>query len=527
MRTPPRTRNRLLALVAGLALTLGWLVPSTPAAVAAADPRGLRATVATRSIGLDWDGDADAYYQVKILVGSTWKAWKTQGTHFEWRTTDPNPTTSAPRLSPGTTYQVKVRQINADREYLSGYSDSLSVTTAESGYPELAPTTLRTTDAGATAVHLSWADRGPGVSYRVRYGTDSNLTVDDAAYADFDVAGGTITGLKASTTYYFKVRVIDRGSSDALSDNSDVVKRTTAARTDSPAITLVSHNIHKAASGPAWSGRRDEVAKNIVAQHPDIVALQEATRTKLKDASGNTEPQFQDVLDLMNKYADAGVTYRYVSDAESGGVHIAYDTGRFTVKRSGAISYDKWLKTHRYVAWAVLEDRLSGKQVFVADTHLEPGSGKKYQNARVAQAKELVAGIKAENTKDLPVILAGDMNSNRSTNPDNGPYLTFADAKLLDPLGNGRAVSSGDCWMPAEKAAAEHQVDVMYNSANHFKRHAIRTVFPLGTFTDYVFTSSDVRVAMLRQVVKLDTDGDFVGTITSDHNMMLATVHLP
>jgi endonuclease/exonuclease/phosphatase family metal-dependent hydrolase len=525
MTTPPRTRNRLLALAAGLALTLGWLVPS-PAAVAAADPRGLRATVATKSIGLDWDGDADSYYQVKILIGSTWKSWKTQGTHFEWRTTDPNPTSSAPRLSPDTTYQVKVRQLNADREYLSDYSDTLSVTTADSGYPELAPVDVRTTEAGAEAVHISWSDRGPGVSYRVRYGTSSDLNADDADVADFDAAGGTVTGLKASTTYYFKVRVIERGNSDPLSDFSAVVKRTTAAKTTSPAITLVSQNIHKSASGPAWSGRRDDVGKALTAQRPDIIALQEATRTKVKDASGNSEPQYKDMLDVLNKYAQAGADYKYASDVESGGVHIAYNTDRLTVERSGVVVYDKWLKTKRYAAWAVLKDKLSGKQVFVVDTHLEPGSGKKYQNARVAQAKELVAAIKAENTKDLPVILAGDMNSNRSTNPDNGPYLAYADAGLADPLGNSLPISTGDCWMPSKVATAEHQLDVAYNSVNHLKRHAIRTAFPLGTYVDYIFTSRDVRVALMRQVVDVDTSGDFVGTIPSDHNMLMVTVHL-
>ena len=523
MRTPPRTRNRLLALVAGLALTLGWLVPSSPAAVAAADPDGLRATVSTHSIGLDWEGSADSYYQVKILIGSSWKSWKTQGTHFAWRTTDPNPTKSAARLSSGTTYQVKIRQINADREYLSGFSDTLSVTTADSGYPELAPVDVRTTDAGADAVHISWADGGPGLSYRVRYGTSPDL--DNADYVDFDAAGGTLTGLDASTTYYFKVRVIDRGNSDALSEFSATAKRTTAAKTTSPALTLVSQNIHKSASGPAWSGRRDDVAKALVAQRPDIISLQEATRTKVKDASGNSEPQFQDVLDLVNKYADSGASYKYVSDAESGGVHIAYNTARLTVERQGVLAYDKWLKTKRYAAWAVLEDRLSGKQVFVADTHLEPGSGSKYQKARVTQAKELAAEIKSENPKGLPVILAGDLNSNRSTKPDNGPYLTFGDAGLVDPLGNDKAVSSKDCWMPSSSATAEHQFDVAYNSVNHLKKHAIRTVYPLGTYADYILVK-DARVAIMRQVVNVDTDGDFVGTIPSDHNMLQAVVHL-
>jgi endonuclease/exonuclease/phosphatase family metal-dependent hydrolase len=75
-------------------------------------------------------------------------------------------------------------------------------------------------------------------------------------------------------------------------------------------------------------------------------------------------------------------------------------------------------------------------------------------------------------------------------------------------------------------ATAEHQLDVAYNSVNHLKRHAIRTAFPLGTYVDYIFTSRDVRVALMRQVVDVDTSGDFVGTIPSDHNMLMVTVHL-
>ena len=79
--------------------------------------------------------------------------------------------------------------------------------------------------------------------------------------------------------------------------------------------------------------------------------------------------------------------------------------------------------------------------------------------------------------------------------------------------------------MPSSSATAEHQFDVAYNSVNHLKKHAIRTVYPLGTYADYILVK-DARVAIMRQVVNVDTDGDFVGTIPSDHNMLQAVVHL-
>ena len=44
-----------------------------------------------------------------------------------------------------------------------------------------------------------------------------------------------------------------------------------------------------------------------------------------------------------------------------------------------------------------------------------------------------LAKIKAKNPKGHPVVIAGDLNSNRSTEPSNGPYETLTAAGLVGP----------------------------------------------------------------------------------------------
>jgi hypothetical protein len=95
-------------------------------------------------------------------------------------------------------------------------------------------------------------------------------------------------------------------------------------------------------------------------------------------------------------------------------------------------------------------------------------------------------------------------------------------AGFIDPLGNTYKAD-----MPSGSATAEKTVGAFYDSFNGFKRLAkARNDYGNGTYLDYIFTSK-MRVAEWRTVVRVDSAGNFVGTIPSDHNMIRATVVLP
>lgn len=524
--TRPRSFRSALVAVGVLALTLAGLVASQPA-LAAPAPEGLRtAEVAARAVGLTWKAVGEGAYRVRMSTSPAMaspRTWDVIGNYVEWTRLIPNPNAVSPRLAPHTTYYFQVKaiareQAPAERSDLSGYSKPLAVRTAGSDRPpELAPVEPRITAGGATRLYVSWRTRGPGVSYAVRYSSNPATAVSTWKTRIVPTNGVTIEGLKTKTRYYVRVQVVRGGK--VLSAHSERWAGNTAAATPSPGLSLVSYNILKTGGSHTWASRRAAVAATISGLSPDIVALQEAIPTAVTSASGKRVPQYTDVLHTL------GHRYAYVTGKGSSGTRLAYNTTRLSVVSSDAVTLTTLGPSTRYAVWAVLRDKVSGKKVFVVDTHLEPpgtGTSAMHNNARIKQAKEILGLIKKRNTARLPVLVAGDLNSSRSTQPGNGSRDTFVAGGLVDPLGNATG-----SWLSGQRASAEHLLDVEYNSYNNFERRARRTPWALGTDVDYVLVSPGVRVAQYRKVVSLDPEGRFVGTIPSDHNALGVVVHLP
>lgn len=502
--------------LAVLGLIAAMMLPTTPSQAAEAAPGGLRTTaVASNSVGLAWDGPESGYYRVRFannakMTGS--QTWDVAGTYLEWTHLKPAPNQVSARLEEGATYYFQVRRIDAKKSVLSAYTKAMKVTLPTGASPELPPVDLTATPAGSNSVHLSWRSRGPGAIYRVRYSTNPSSKVTTWKYADFSTAGGTLDGLAASSKYYFRIRMID-AKQKATSGYS--ARLAVSTRTSAPALTVVSYNVLKGNSGPAWSTRRQTVANTILEQNPAIVGLQEATATKVQDSAGKAVPQYTDLITLL------GSRYQYVTAQGSSGTKLAYDTNRLVLKNQGVTKLSPLGSAARYAVWAVLEDKQTPKKrIFALSTHLEPGGNvAANNNARTIQATEIMALIKSKNPKNWPVVVMADLNSSRNNTP-NAPYDVFTKT-LVDPVGN-----ASDTWHATHPGYAEHRIDLAYNSVNAFERVARRTKFPVGTRIDYIFTSEGLRTSIAQTVVKLDDQGRFVGTIGSDHNLIRLTVHL-
>ncbi|MEA5116736.1 MAG: endonuclease/exonuclease/phosphatase family protein, partial [Propionicimonas sp.] len=269
-----------------------------------------------------------------------------------------------------------------------------------------------------------------------------------------------------------------------------------------------------------WEKRRKALVANIKAQAPDILGIQEATPAKVKSAkNGKSVKQHDDLLYLL------GSKYRYATTTNSEGTRLAYNTARLTLVKSGAQKLTTVGKYSRYAVWAILKDKIGGRQVFAVNTHLEPPSGgnanKNIWNARKKQANQIMDLIAKQNTGKLPVVLTGDLNSSRANKPSNGVYREFLERGLVDPLGD-----ADDTWFRITPGIAEHEIGVEYNSFNNLERKARRTAYGVGTHVDYILVSRGVRVAKVQTVVSLDRNGKFKGTIPSDHNLITTTIHV-
>lgn len=525
-----QTPRSILASLATAVLLAGPLaLADQPVAHALSNGPGGFKVVATaaNAIAVSWnkvDG-ADGYRVSFAVEGGSSRTWDVTTTSFALTKLNGNPTdTSTARLTPGTRYQLRVKAIAAGSGYtptnkviqdVTGYTSWLTATTADAGQlPEVPPVSLKATQASGSSLYLSWSSRGPGLQYRVRYGTDPSLSEGYSGTKVFAAPGGVLTGLSPNTTYYYKVRALELNGADA-SEYSAVASATTPGAGFVPGFTVASYNILKTGSGPSWAKRRGPLAANILATAPDVLGVQEALQTKVSGVNGNKVSQWQDLLDLL------GSKYRPAATVNSQGTRLIYNSSRFRLVDSGAKGLTTVGKYTRYAVWAILEDKIGGKQGFFVSTHLEPGSNTSAaaKAARKKQAAEILSLADAK-AGGRPVVVVGDLNSSRATKTTNGAYQAFRAGGLADPLGN-----ADDTWFSSEAGTAEHRIDVEYNSFNGLERRARRTAYNVGTSVDQILVSPDLRVAMRRTVVSLDRDRKFVGTIPSDHNLITATIH--
>jgi endonuclease/exonuclease/phosphatase family metal-dependent hydrolase len=273
---------------------------------------------------------------------------------------------------------------------------------------------------------------------------------------------------------------------------------------------------------------------------PDIMGIQEASHTWLNDPRPGGYTQFEDLRDRLTA---AGAAYKltnsnrnncvdsrlpancvYADQGASAGTKIFYNSKTVKLVRSGSkmLPATSAAANPRYVAWAEVVQLSTGKHLFFADAHLEIGKEASANDLRKRQAQAVLDTIKARNSGNLPVVLVGDMNSNKWTEPSNGPYDVLTGQGLVDPLGN-----TYKSWYPSGAATAEKVVNRRINSWNGFER-AVRqgAAGTSGTYIDYIFTSK-MRVPYYENVAKVDALGNYVGTMPSDHNMQFATVGLP
>lgn len=500
--------RRLLILPLLIALTGLGLLPSLAPAQAASAPTGLKAVaVSGNAVALSWNRVSGASaYRVQFSKSASMRSFKTvdvDTNSVEWTYLNPDPEVKSGRLKPHTTYYFRVKVITkVDLDHsaksLSKYGPRLKVKTSGTGARTyLAPMRLKATARSATSEYVSWASSGPGVHYRVRYGTSSTLTGGDTATQVFDFAGGVLTGLDAGTRHYFSVATISADNDSVLSPASAIAGFTTSG-VSSPAIRIASYNICGNACGN-WGGREKGMLANLKQQAPDIIATQESTNA-------------DDLVNDYNKLADRN--FRSLANHKHSG--LAFDTDRFSLVDN---AIHTWAADgNKDAAWAILADKLDeGKRLFVVSVHFTNGGS---TSKRKREAVELVSLIDQHNP-NLPVVVGGDFNVSKRKSEHPVVYRTVSASGLVDPLGN-----PSDSRYVSTSATVEHRIDVGYNSANSFKRHALHSKWANGYDVDYLWHSRGIRVGSFQVVVNVDSSGDFMGTIPSDHNMLVSSFHL-
>jgi SpoIID/LytB domain protein len=203
--------------------------PSTVGGLAASDEASTAATVS-------WDAVPGAakyrvYYSTSSSMGSACEP--------DCRVITPSdlgsPSYRLTGLKAGSAYYVKVSAISAAGKTLTGWQTTpLKVQLIDSATNRDVPQGLRTTSATTSAITFSWGAVSGAPRYRIQLSTSSSMS--GATYYRFYGTSGTVSGLKAGTKYYAKVRTIEDDGTNISPYSSAVTASTVAAAGSASAV---------------------------------------------------------------------------------------------------------------------------------------------------------------------------------------------------------------------------------------------------------------------------------------------------
>ena len=329
----------------------------------------------------------------------------------------------------------------------------------------------------------------------------------------------------------------------ALTTSAATTAQAASAASAAKPLRVASYNIRCAncfdhgKNEGTWAQRRGAVVAVIRSQNLDVLGVQEASQGRIYDSATGKKniSQFEDLRARLggpwrltntkryNCVKDMSPNKcKYASKGASKGTRILYNSDRVQLVSQGSALLPKPKPEDvRSVAWAVLKQRSTGRSFMFSNVHLAADGAKNY-SIRKKQAQVAVAAVKAHNPKKLPVIAVGDWNSSRFADPTNAPYDVYRKAGFVDPLGG-----KYDTTKTAPGATVQKRIRTWVSSSNRYTRKApAHKNWINGSYIDYLMTTP-MQVSEWETVAKLDKNGNFIGRIPSDHNMIRATVYLP
>lgn len=313
----------------------------------------------------------------------------------------------------------------------------------------------------------------------------------------------------------------------------------------STTITVATFNIGTVSSDKKargehrpWKVRLPVVAKQILSRRPDVLGVQEANQASVYPRSMTYGVnQFMDLkgalrarggsYSLTNEHAyncarsTSSRNCRYQNRGAAQDNRIFYNNRTVRLVRGGAVRFRAQTagKNDRYLAWAVFAAKRTGRQFFVANTHLDPYS----IASRQKQWGEVISSVNRLKGS-LPVVVLGDFNTSK--------FDTYA-ARFLPAM---RAAGYGDVVGQTYKSAVvsrprpESMKRAWISSFNAFRRDVRVYSYDdarhkVGNGIDWIFASNRARVRSYEVVSNLDPRTlRLRGVIPSDHSMVRATL---
>lgn len=378
-------------------------------------------------------------------------------------------------------------------------------------FPLPAPGNVHLASGTTTSLTIDWDAVAGAPLYRVEYTPNQDQTGWKAAW--FTPSYGTLSGLVSNTTYYVRVRVVDK-SGAAQSDWSSTIPAATL--TGPQLMRVASFNIKdpdNSGSCAAWDTRKSAVAADIASTNADVVGIQEAYDE-------------QDRSTLMSAISAAGGQYAmtYPADQNDPGRdnRLLYRPAKVDLISTSYRLFDtqKSGDYPRFVVWATFRNKRNGHQFVVFTTHLAPGASVSVARAQWDQVAYLAKKYGVD--RGLPVVVVGDFNTTKFEQPADTMLPAMKAKGFGDVL--GQAYRSYTATTPR----AESRVNAWINSFNGCKRSMTYTVAKdrIANNVDWIFATNSLRIPEWRTVAHY-SGSSLTGTIASDHFLISAILALP
>lgn len=218
----------------------GSCVPSAPTANAAT-------SVTSTSFQANWSSSPGATgYRLDVSTSSAFSTFVSGYNNLDAGNALSRSVTG---LSASTTYYYRVRAYNGSGT--SGNSNTISRTTSASAPP--APTANAASSVTTNSFQANWSSSAGANGYRLDVSTSNTFSSFVSGYNDLDVGAAlsqSVTGLSASTTYYYRLRAYNGGGT---SGNSNTVNTTTAGTAPPAPAANAASNITASSFQANWS----------------------------------------------------------------------------------------------------------------------------------------------------------------------------------------------------------------------------------------------------------------------------------
>lgn len=335
----------------------------------------------------------------------------------------------------------------------------------------------------------------------------------------------TLRALERNRTYWVQVRAV-RGS--MTGDRSSRVARVTptASRGLNPAAypvyAVMSYNVCSNACG-GWRGRQPLVVQRIQRLRPDVVSLQEASKwnTEVPGYAAATTGTNDRILYRTSRFEP--VTTDLPEGQDSTKCDHVWDR---TIKQrvvvepcvlpvEGRADTSDLVSGGKEATWAKLRDRTSGQEVIFVALHLLNGDGDWAAGKRAAQLRTIFTDLDAQtawwgfDVDDVPVVFAGDFNTNRSRENNN------TTARELTRRGYS------DTYEQARVLSRQH-----YNTGNpDWKTKPVIGV-TWGDHVDKVWTRADRGTVLSWANVGQMSRGRYTTPLPSDHHPIMVKIQV-